>query len=84
MVYGFDDEAKTLDVVGFDKTWRFNPGKVSYAEYEKAFMTCNVNETCTIIKRKDAEYCLDTKSIKYLIEDYLDIPKYFKNVKNNC
>lgn len=71
MVYGFDDETKILDIAGFDMTWKFNTGKVSYEEYEKAFMTCKVNERCTILKRKNLKYHLDTMSIKWLLEDYI-------------
>lgn len=76
LIFGYDKEAETFDVLGFRANGVFGTSKVSFADFEMAYQHVaeieNWNQDIRLLKfNEKASYKFDIRLVADLIEDYL-------------
>lgn len=68
LIYGFDNESKEYDILGFDSRGIFGSSKISYSEFQLASKGHDIK---FLHIKEDFIYELDLKCIRDLLTDYL-------------
>lgn len=86
MLYGYDDEERTVMIAGYDRTGSFNTDTLDYDCFIKAFWEVErKDDGCSCFKRNNTTYEIDIKLMKELIYDFVfsvNTSKKYRMVQN--
>lgn len=79
MIYGYDSENKTFDLVGYTQGNIFGKSKVTFEEFEKALINDKEHELLLIKPHVYRSFSFNIESVKRQLNDYINASDSFSS-----